>query len=315
MSYLIRRLLLMIISLWLLSMLSFFLIKLIPGDPAVVLLGPRYSPEAKAAITARLGLDQPVIIQYGIWLSQLLQGDLGTSNLGEAITSLIGKRLLITAEIAGLALILGFSIGVSLGAISSIAERQRHLRAFTQLLGSLGVAIPNFWFASLLILIVSLQLGWLPASGYQNWDVGWRAHLSSITLPVVSLSLAVSSVMAKMSLASFDEVKRRLYIQTAKAKGLPSRLVWGKHAFRNALIPVLTVFGLQVGSLLGGSIAIEHVYAIPGLGSLLLYAVGARDYHLLQAIILLSGLIFLVMNLLLDLILPFINPALREDTP
>lgn len=310
--YLAKRLLSSIPVAFGLSLLAFFLVRLIPGDTATAILGLRYTPEAAEQLRQSMGLDQSLIKQYLIWLSRALGGDLGYSAVtGATVLGEIKSRLVITAELAGLALFIGCSAGLFFGLWSAVSPG-RFQRGAADILGVLGVSIPNFWLATCLIMVFSLYAGLLPSGGYVPLSEGLTAHFKSMLLPSLALGLAVTAVIARMTQASMDEVLRQDYINTAIAKGLKRSQMIRRHAMKNALIPVLTVIGLQAGSLLAGSVVIEQVFSLPGFGQLVLQSVGNRDYPMLQGIILTTGSFFIMLNIGIDLLYKILDPRIGE---
>jgi peptide/nickel transport system permease protein len=308
--YLIKRLITSLPVLLGLSLFAFFIVRLIPGDTATAILGLRYTPESAAALRAELGLDENIIQQYLIWLGRLLQGDLGVSAVsGQPVLTEIQSRLTITGELALFALLIGTGFGLFFGLWSAISPT-RWRKGLADLLGVLGVSVPNFWLGTCLIMVFALLAGWLPSSGYVAWSEGGWAHLKTMIMPSLALGLAVTAVIARMSQASMDDVLGQPYCRTALAKGLSRGQMIRHHALKNTLIPVITVIGLQAGSLLGGSIVIEQVFALPGFGQLVLQAVGNRDYPLLQGIILTTGSFFIGLNIIIDLLYKKLDPRI-----
>lgn len=309
---LIKRLITSIPVLLGLSLLAFFLVRLIPGDTASAILGLRYTEEAAEALRIELGLNKAWYIQYGIWLKSVLKGDLGLSAVsGESVIQEVASRLLVSAELAGLALLLGSMLGFLLGLSASVL-RKPFLKNLAKFVAVIGVSVPNFWLATMLIMIFSLYAGILPASSYTPWSEGASLHIKSMVLPVLTLTLAVMAVVTRMAQASISEVLQNNYIQTAIAKGLSRWQMICRHAIKNALSPVITIIGLQAGSLLGGSVVVEQVFALPGIGQLVLQAVGNRDYPMLQGLILLSGSFFILINIVVDLVYRWLDPRIGD---
>ncbi len=293
------------------SILVFSILHLIPGDPIDAMLGAAAAgistPEAQAKLVAQvreqLGLNDPLPIQYLHWLSGALRLDFGESFIRhQSVATLIAQRLPATLELAGAALLLSVTLGVGLGIIAAL-KRHTFVDAAVMILSLGGVSIPSFAFAMLLILLFSVTLGWLPATGSGSFD--------RLVLPAVVLGYEGTGLIARLTRASLLEVLGREYINTARAKGLPRRVVVLRHALRNALIPVVTIVGLQVGRMLAGSIIVETVFARQGVGQLAIDAILTKDYPLVQAIILLTAFSYVVANLLVDISYGFINPKIR----
>ena len=306
-----RRLVEAIPVLILSSILVFSILHLIPGDPIDAMLGAAAAgittPETQARLVAQvreqLGLNDPLPIQYLHWLGGALRLDFGESFIRhQSVASLIAQRLPATLELAGAALLLSVTLGVGLGIIAAL-KRHTFVDAAVMIVSLGGVSMPSFAFAMLLILLFSVTLGWLPATGSGSFD--------RLVLPAVVLGYEGTGLIARLTRASLLEVLGREYINTARAKGLPRRTVVLRHALRNALIPVVTIVGLQVGRMLAGSIIVETVFARQGVGQLAIDAILTKDYPLVQAIILLTAFSYVVANLLVDISYGFINPKIR----
>ncbi|MFW7379229.1 MAG: ABC transporter permease [Oligoflexus sp.] len=294
-----------------LSLLAFLLVRLIPGDTATILLGLRYSPESAAALQAELGLDRSWAAQYWLWLKSALQGDFGQSAVsGQSVSQEIISRLMLTSELAFISLVLGSVSGILLGLAVSMKAHPL-LQKLAQLVSILGISIPNFWLATMLLMLFSVYAGILPAGAYVPWQENASAHVQSMILPSLSLSFAVMAVTTRMTQSSLAETIHQPYIHTALAKGLSRWQVMRHHALKNALAPVITIIGLQAGSLLGGSIVIEQVFSLPGFGQLILQSVGNRDYPMLQGIILTTGSFFILINILVDMIYRLLDPRIE----
>lgn len=309
--YIIRRLLEMLIVLFGVTVAVFIMLKLTPGDPATAILGVQATPEEVARVRYALGLDQPWYVQFGIWFTNLLQGDLGVSYISKKpVTELIATRFPVTLELTIFALLLAMLFGIPAGVISA-ARRYTVLDYTITSLSLFGVSMPTFWFAILLILLFSLYLGWLPASGYVPWRRGVAPHLRSLIMPGISLGLFLMGSLARFSRASMIETLVKDYVRTANAKGLAPRVVLWRHALKNALIPTVTVLGIQFGALLGGAIITEQVFAFPGVGAMLLTAVNQRDFPVVQGLTLVIAVAFTLTNLLVDLLYTWLNPRIR----
>ncbi len=307
----VRRLLFTLLTLFGLSVLVFVLVRLIPGDTAEILLGLNYTPEAAERLRQEYGLDRSWPEQYVVWLGHFLTGNWGQSASGEPVASRMAQAAPVTIQLASMAALLAACIGVPLGMLATRPGRLGQALVF--LVSLVGLSIPSFWLGTLLILGFSLRLHWLPSGGWVPWWQDPWGSFAHMLMPSVALGLAVAAVLARMTYAALGEVVQSDYIRTARGKGLsPSRVI-GKHALRNALPPILTIAGLQVGYLLGGSVVIVEFFNLPGMGRLVLTALGERDYPLLQACLLTIGGSFVLVNLLVDVLNAWANPQLRGD--
>ena len=302
-AFLLRRLLGVIPVLLAVSIFTFGFVRLLPGDPARLLAGPDATASDVAAVRQDLGLDQPLWRQYATYLGDTVQGRFGrSSKTREPVAQAIGDRFWPTFNLTLIAMAWATVIGLALGVFSGV-KRGRWQDQASMVLAVSGISFPSFWLGLLLINIFSVRLGWLPTGGTGTW-----AHY---VLPSFTLGVAVAAVLARFTRSAYVDVAGEDYVRTARMKGLPeNRVVWG-HALRNALIPVITMTGLQFGFLLGGSIVVETVFAWPGLGRLLVDAVGYRDYPVIQAEILLFSLEFVLINLAVDVLYAVVNPEIR----
>lgn len=309
--YVLRRSLQAVVVLVGVSVVVFAIIHLIPGDPVRVALGTSFTQEAYDALRERAGLDQPLPVQYVTWLTGALSGDLGVSfRSGQPVTALLLGRMPATLTLAFAALLVALTIALPLGILSAVRSGSKLDYAAT-VVSQVGISIPDFWMGILLILLFSLTLGWLPPSGYTSLledPLGW---LSRLVLPAVTVGLVSGSILTRFVRSAMLEALGQDYTRTARSKGLRERVVVNRHALRNALIPVVTVTGLQLAFLLGGVIIVEVVFAWPGLGQLALIAVEARDYPVLQGTVLLLAVFFLVVNLFVDLLYAYLDPRIR----
>jgi peptide/nickel transport system permease protein len=291
----------------------FVLIRLIPGDPAQLLLGDLATPASLADLRARLGLDRSLPAQFGIWFGHVLQGDLGTSiNSGQDVLSLVAERFLISGRIVLVAVALAALVAVPAG---MVAAWKQNRAPDLLLVGSatLLVSIPTFWLGLLLLLLFGLKLGWLPVVGYVGIVEDWKNGLLYLVLPILTLFLHEIGVLMRMARASTLEVLRLDYITHARAKGLSERAVLMRHAFKNAFGPTWTLIGLVLGNLLGGIAVVETVFTIPGLGRLLVDAIFARDYPVIQGCLLFVAVIYVVVNLVIDLCYPLFDPRVAVE--
>jgi peptide/nickel transport system permease protein len=263
------------------------------------------------ALRAFFGLDQPIHVQYGRWLGRVLQGDLGTSwRTGLPVVEMIGSRLQVTLELTMGAMLVALAIGIPLGIVSARRENTR-LDHAVRLLSLFSLSIPVFWQATMLILATSLWLDWAPSVDFVSPWKSLRANLAIMALPSLALGTAVAAVFMRMTRSTLLEVMRQDYIRTARAKGLRERGVVWVHALRNSLIPLITVAGVQVGYLLGGVVVTEEVFTLPGVGRLILWAVFQRDYPVVQGTILFVSFLFMLSNLVVDLIYAYVDPRIR----
>jgi peptide/nickel transport system permease protein len=296
-----------------LSVAVFVLIRLIPGTIVEQMIGTEgtYSAETTQALRAFFGLDQPVYVQYLRWLGQIARGHFGTSwRTGLPVLDMIWSRLAVTAELTTGAMLVALAVGVPLGILSARREN-RPIDHVVRVLSLFSLSIPVFWQATMLILAVSLWLGWAPSVAFVSPLTDLRANLAIVALPSLALGTAVAAVFMRMTRSSLLEVMRQDYVRTARAKGLAERaVVWG-HALKNGLIPLITVVGLQVGYLLGGVVVTEEVFTLPGVGRLLLWAVFQRDYPLVQGTILFVALLFMLSNLAVDLVYAWVDPRIH----
>ena len=291
----------------------FVLIRLIPGDPAQLLLGDLATPASLADLRAQLGLDRSLPAQFGIWFGHVLQGDLGTSiNSGQEVLPLVADRFLISGRIVLVAVALAAMVAVPAG---MIAAWKQNGAPDLLLVGSatLLVSIPTFWLGLLLLLLFGLELGWLPVVGYVGIAEDWKNGLLYLVLPILTLFLHEIGVLMRMARASTLEVLRLDYITHARAKGLSERAVLMRHAFKNAFGPTWTLIGLVLGNLLGGIAVVETVFTIPGLGRLLVDAIFARDYPVIQGCLLFVAVVYVVVNLVIDLCYPLFDPRVAVE--
>jgi ABC-type dipeptide/oligopeptide/nickel transport system permease component len=294
------------------SVLIFLLLHLLPGDPALALVGPDATPEIVQAVRQDMGLDQPLPVQYGIWLGNVLRGDLGRSVVSNKlpVAELLARRIPATLELAIAGMIIWVVIGVSTGVIAAVK-----LRTPTDWLISawngLGVAIPGFWFGILTIILFSLVLGWLPPGGRVEFMRDPLLALRYLILPALTLSLMSTAGLSRLVRASMLEVLGEDYVRTARAKGLAERRVLVGHAMRNALVPVITVMGLHFGRLLSGAVVVETIFAWPGVGRLILDSINLRDYAVVQGALLMMVVLYVGINLLVDVAYGFLDPRIR----
>ncbi len=311
--YLLRRLASMVPVLLVVSVVVFSLIHLTPGDPVAIMLREEADPATAAALRTALGLDRPLPIQYLTWLGRVARGELGRSiRTNQPVSQAILERLPVTLTLAAAATLLALLVALPAGIVSAV--RRNSLADVAGTVAALsGVSLPNFWLAILLIFVFSVTLGWLPPLGWVSPLRDPWGGLRSLVLPAVTLGTAMAAVVMRMTRSSLLEVLQLDFVRTARAKGLREGGVLLRHALRNALIPVVTVVGLQAGALLGGAIITETVFALPGVGRLLVDAIFQRDFPLVQGVVLFLALNFLVINLAVDLAYAVLDPRIRYD--
>jgi peptide/nickel transport system permease protein len=311
--YIVVRLYSMALSLAGLTVLIFLMLRLIPGTVVEQMIGVDavYSPAMVAQLKAFFGLDQPWYVQYGRWIGQLLQGDLGTSwRTGKPVVALILERLPVTLELTFFAVAFALVLGMAAGVVSAV-RRDAVVDHVTRVGTLLGLSVPVFWQGTMLILFFSLYLRWMPPVMWVDFWTDWKRNLTIMVLPALCLGTASAANIARTTRACMLDVLRSEYIRTAAAKGLAGRMVILKHALRNALIPIVTVAGLQLGILLGGTVVVEEVFTLPGVGRLVLWSIYQRDYPLTQSTILFIALLFMTLNLLVDLLYGYLDPRVR----
>ena len=307
-EYLLKRMVSSVIAITGVSLLTFFLLFVLPGDPAEMLAISKYGPRdaTQAAIDHLIrqeGLDQPIVIQYARWLKGVVSGDMGTSRIsGKPVWQEINVRLPATLCLAGTGLVVSLCAGLPLGIVAALQRGTRwdHLATGTSLI---GVAIPNFWLGLILILVFGLYLGWLPTFGY-----GTLPHL---VLPAATVGISMAGITARLTRSAVIDVLGQAYIKTARAKGLPGRVILSRHVIKNALIPIVTIAGIQLGHLLEGTVIIEMVFAWPGIGRLLIEAVHNRDVPQIQGCVLYIAIVFCLVNVLIDLLYTRLDPRVR----
>ena len=302
-AYFLRRLPGTVPVLIVVSIFVFGFVRLLPGDPARLVAGPDASEQDVAAIRQEFGLDRPIWAQYIRYVAQLAHGNLGRSRrTRQPVAREIGQRFMPTLLLTLVAMAWATLVGMAIGVISGV-RRGRWQDQAGMVLAVSGISFPSFWLGLLLIDLFAVRLGWLPTGGYGTWQ--------HFVLPSFTLGVAVAAVLARFTRSAFVEVAAEDFVRTARAKGLPERMVIWKHTLRNALIPVITMTGLQFGFLLGGAVVVETVFAWPGLGRLLVDSVSFRDYPVIQAEILLFSLEFILLNLAVDLLYAVVNPEIR----
>jgi peptide/nickel transport system permease protein len=311
-SHLAGRLLQVLPTILLVSVLVFALQQLMPGDPAVVLAGEeRGDPVVLAQIRSELWLDRSLPAQYLHWIGGVLHGDLGFSwRIRQPVSELVLTKLPVTLQLGAMAFLIALLIGVPAGILSA-ANRNKPLDYVANLIGLAGLSTPNFWLGIMLILLVSVQLGWLPPSGYVPLAENWRQSLATTIMPAFVLGNSIAAILMRHTRSAMLQALDQDYVRTARAKGLRERTVVLRHAFRNALVPVVTLGALELGTLLSGAVLTEQVFSIPGFGKLVVDAVFNRDYPVVQGVVLVTAGLFILLNLLADVLYVVINPRLR----
>ncbi len=311
--FLLKRLTTLIATLVGASIVVFLVLEILPGDAALIMMGPDASPEAVKALSVKLGLDQPPLARYLSWIGGMLTGDLGQSYAySSPVLDLILERLALTFPLALIAMTLTTVLALSAGIYAAMRHNKLGdvgLMSLTQV----GIAIPNFWFAILLILLFSVHLQWFAAGGFPGWEDGVFEGLKAIFLPAISLAVVQSAILTRITRSSVLEVLREDFVRTARAKGLSKRAtVWG-HVLRNAMIPVITVMGLQFAELLAGTIVVENVFYLPGLGRLIFQAISNRDLIVVRNCVMLLATMVVVVNFIVDVLYAVIDPRVKAS--
>jgi peptide/nickel transport system permease protein len=310
-GFLLRRSAALVAALFVASLVVFVVLQILPGDPALVILGPDAQPDTLAALRHQLGLDLPVWLRYLRWAGGLLTGDFGRSTAYDtSAASLILQRIAVTLPLAVMAMLLAAALAIPIGVWA--ASRRGPVDGGIMAITQVGVAIPDFWLALLLILLFAVHFTWFPAGGFPGWWHGAGAAFGALILPTVALAIPQAAILARVTRGAVLDVGLRDYLRTARAKGMRESAILWRHAVPNALIPVITLMGLQFSFLLAGTIIIENVFALPGLGSLLFQAIGQRDLVLVQDLVLLFAALVIVINFLVDLLNAAIDPRLTR---
>lgn len=311
-EFLLKRIASIIPTLVVVSMLIFGLQQLLPGDPAKILAGEEQDPTVVAYLRTKLHLDEPLPVRYGYWIGGVLKGDLGDSvRTQQPVLSLVLQKLPVTVELALLAMTIALLIGIPAGIVSAVG-RGTVWDTVANVLALWGISTPNFWLGILMIMLFSVQLGWLPSSGYVSPFEDLRANLAAMIMPAFVLGNAIAAVLMRHTRSAMLQVMSADYVRTARAKGLNERVVVLKHALRNALTPIITLGALELGTLLSGAVLTEQVFTIPGFGKLIVDSVFNRDYAVVQGVVLVTATTYIVLNLLADLAYFAANPRLRS---
>lgn len=311
--YVAQRLLLGLISLAGLSLLVFTFLRIIPGDTAVLVLGPdaASSPEQVDELRAQLGLDDPLPVQYVRWVGDLLRGDLGHSLFtGRPVSDEVGNRLSTTVELAVMALAISLIAGVSAGTASAVWDG-RARDQLIRVISILGLSMPNFWLGTMVIVYSAKWFGWIPPVQHINFWEDPSRNLQQFVVPGLVVGLGLAASLSRLTRSAVLEVMRDDYVRTATAKGLTARTVLFRHTLRNSLIPIVTLFGVQVGGVVAGTVVVENVFNLPGLGRLILDSIARKDYPLVQGIVLLYGTLIVLVNVVTDIVYGLIDPRIR----
>jgi peptide/nickel transport system permease protein len=311
-TFLGKRLLQLIPTLFFVSVIIFSLQQLLPGDPATIMAGEERDPAVIAQIRHQYRLDQPIPIQYVYWVKGVLTGDLGESmRIKQPVRDLILEKLPVTLQLGLMAMVIAGTIGVSAGIVSAV-KRGTVWDYAANVFALWGLSTPNFWLGIMMIFLFSVELGWLPASGYVPLTEDWRQSLASTIMPAFVLGNAIAAVLMRHTRSAMLQALGSDYVRTARAKGLFERTVVLKHAMRNALTPVITLGALELGTLLSGAVLTEQIFTIPGFGKLIVDAVFNRDYAVVQGVVLVTATIYITLNLLADIAYVLVNPRLRS---
>jgi peptide/nickel transport system permease protein len=311
-TFLGQRILQLIPTLFFVSVIIFSLQQLLPGDPATIMAGEERDPAVIAQIRAQYRLDQPIPVQYLYWVKGVLTGDLGESmRIKQPVRSLILEKLPVTLQLGLMAIVIAVTIGISAGIVSAVKKGTVWDYA-ANVFALWGLSTPNFWLGIMLIFLFSVELGWLPASGYVPLTEDWRQSLASTIMPAFVLGNAIAAVLMRHTRSAMLQALGSDYVRTARAKGLFERTVVLKHAMRNALTPVITLGALELGTLLSGAVLTEQIFTIPGFGKLIVDAVFNRDYAVVQGVVLVTATIYITLNLLADIAYVLVNPRLRS---
>lgn len=312
-AFTVRRLLQTVVVLLLVTVIAFSLLQVVPGDPALTMLGESATPEQVENLRRELGLDQPLPVQYLRWFGNMLKGDLGRSlALHESVSSLIASRLPVTLYFGVVALLVSVAVSLPLGIVSAV-RRGTWVDSLVSFVANVSMAVPVFWFGILGIYLFSLKLGWLPVQGYTSpFDDFWLST-KHMVMPVAALALVPLASLARQTRSSMLEVVRQDFIRTARSKGLPERSVVSGHALKNALVPIITLLGIQLRNLVGGAVLVETVFNVPGMGRLIVSSVFAKDMPVVQGSVMVVALVVVLGNLVVDLCYGLVDPRIHYE--
>lgn len=310
-AFLAKRIAVGLLTLVVASIVVFAVLEIVPGDPAQLMLGMNATEEALAALREQMGLNQPVVTRYLGWVSGLVVGDFGRSfTYSSPVIELVAERAVVSLPLALMALILSTAIAIPVGLFAA-ARRGKAADTIAMGAAQFGVAVPNFWFALILIYVFAVWLRLVPAGGFSGWENGLLSGLRALLLPAIALALPQAAILARVTRSALLEVLGEDYIRTARAKGMPRKAVLWRHALRNAMIPVLTILGLQFAFLLAGTIIIENVFYLPGLGRLVFQAITQRDLIVVEGVVMLLVASVVIVNILVDICYALVDPRLR----
>ena len=314
-QYALKRIALIIPTVLLVSIIVFTVMRLLPGDPALVILSEgdaSFTQEELEDLRRQLGTDRPIVVQYVDWIGGLIQGDLGTSiwRSGQPVSKLVGDRIFRTLELAVLAIVIAVLFAVPLGVVSAI-KPDSMIDYLARIVSLVGISVPTFFAGLLVVLVLSRGFNWLPPLGYADlWDDPWK-NVQQMFLPALALGFYDMAFIARVTRSSMMEIIREDYMRTARAKGLAERIVLVRHGLKNAVLPILTISGWQFGRLFGGTVIIESIFKVPGIGTLLIETVFQRDFPTIQAIIIVIAVSIVIINLLVDLLYGLLDPRIR----
>jgi len=311
-NYILKRILALIPIMFIVGIFVFFIIHLIPGNPAAMMLGPEATQEEIDTFSRSMGLDRPIPIQFVEWISNVVRGDFGTSLFfqGQQVTKVVFEHFKVTLTLTVLGVILAIILGIITGVIAAI-NHNNLLDRIIMVITSAGVSIPNFWLGLMLVLFFSIRLSILPPAGFKPLSAGLGESLRYLILPAITLAFGQTSLIARMTRSNMLEVLRSDYVRTAKAKGLSELMVNYKHALKNVLIPVITIIGLSFANLMGGAVVTEQIFNIPGVGRLLIKSVFTRDYPVIEGIVLYIAAMWVIINLVTDVLYVIIDPRIE----
>lgn len=312
-AFLAKRLSVGLVTLLVASVVVFAVLEVLPGDPAQLMLGMNATDEAVAALREQMGLDQPLFVRYASWIGGLLVGDFGRSfTYSSPVLDLIAERAVVSLPLALIALAMSTVIAIPVGLFAA-ARRGKAADTVTMGAAQIGVAVPNFWFALILIYVFAVWLRLVPSGGFPGWDAGVWPGIKALLMPAVALALPQAAILSRVTRSALLEVLGEDYIRTARAKGMPRRHVLWRHALRNAMIPVLTILGLQFAFLLAGTIIIENVFYLPGLGRLVFQAITQRDLIVVEGVVMLLVASVILVNIVVDICYALVDPRLRSN--
>jgi peptide/nickel transport system permease protein len=303
----------LLITLLVISVAIFVVLEVLPGDPAAIMLGTSAQPDTLAALRTRMGLDEPAPVRYLIWIGGIFAGNFGVSySYGVPVAELIRDRLTVTVPLTLMAITLSLSVALPLGVFA--AARQRGITdAVATFYSQVGIAVPNFWLGLLLILFFALSLGWFPAGGFRGWGQGILPALQALVLPAIALAIPQSAILTRVTRSAVLDVMNEDFVRTARAKGISKNRALWRHAVPNALVPVVTILGLQISVLLAGAVIVENVFSLPGMGRLAFQALAQRDLIVIKNVVLFFATIVIVVNLIVDAIYLVLDPRLRAN--